>query len=87
MVTAEAAKSAKRSSKQANGSQRLQKTGLTSSADIEQFKIDLDVMSRPDENKETLRTSRRKMTLLALKSEERGASPMEGIAREWVVQM
>lgn len=55
--------------------------------DIEQFKIDLDVMSRPDENKETLRTSRRKMTLLALKSEERGASPMEGTAREWVVQM
>lgn len=55
--------------------------------DIEQFKIDLDVMSPPDENKETLRTSRRKMTLLALKSKEHGASPMEGIVREWVMQM
>lgn len=70
MVTAEAAKSAKRSSEQANGSQCLQKTGLTSSVDIEPFNIDLDVMSLPDENKETLGTSRRKMALLALKSKE-----------------
>lgn len=35
-------------------------------------------MNPPDENKETLRTSRRKMTLLALESKEHELSPNEG---------
>lgn len=53
--------------------------------DIEPFNIDLDVMSLPDENKETLGTSRRKMVLLALKSKEQRPSPKEGTGGEWVM--